>query len=299
MISPILFLIVIDWVMKKSTEGRPRGITWKAFSQLEDEDFADDIALLSHSHRDMQEKTAQIETIARSVGLKINHNKSKIMKVSANPTTEILVNDMALENVEEFNYLGSYLNADGDINREISSRIANASLAFQRLKNIWSSGQINETTKIKLYKSNVRSVLLYAAETWKTNQRIESRLRGFEGRCLRRILGIRWEHKVTNERIAVRTGVNSIVEEAKIRRWRWLGHILRMRRNRHPVIALNWNPQGKRSRGRPRGTWRRTVDTEGSKANKTWHELKWLAQDRNGWRDYVVALCAQRDDENR
>ena len=292
-ISPILFLIVIDWVMKKTTAQRTRGITWKAFSRLEDEDFADDIALLSHSQKDMQEKTTQIESCARTVGLKISHSKSKIMKVNSKSTTDVLLKDTALENVTEFKYLGSYLNTDGDINREITSRIVMASLAFQRLNTIWKSKEIGETTKLKIYKSNVRSVLLYAAETWRTNKRIESRLRGFEGRCLRRILGIRWEERVTNKEIADRTGVQPIVEEVKMRRWRWLGHVLRMGKTRHPLMALTWNPQGKRSRGRPQGTWRRTVESEREEAGKTWNELNWLAQDRDAWRGFVGALCCQ------
>ena len=292
-ISPILFLIVIDWVMRNSTTDKPRGITWNAFNRLEDEDFADDIALLSHSQQDMQEKTAKIEAYAKSVGLKINHSKSKIMKINANPNTEVLINNTPLENVEEFKYLGSFLNADGDINREITSRIMNASAAFHRLKAVWRTKQINEKTKIKIYKSNVRSVLLYAAETWRTNQKIESRLRGFESRCLRRILRIRWEQRVSNKKVSERTGVNPIVDEVRTRRWRWVGHVLRMEKNRHPLIALKWNPQGKRKRGRPRGTWRRTVDEERLKAGKTWYELGWLALDRGAWRDFVDALCSQ------
>ena len=55
-ISPMLFLVAIDWVMKTATSDKPRGITWNTFDRLEDEDFADDIALLSHTHKDMQKK---------------------------------------------------------------------------------------------------------------------------------------------------------------------------------------------------------------------------------------------------
>lgn len=44
--------------------------------------------------------------------------------------------------------------------------------------------------KIKLYKSNVRTLLLYAGKTQRTNKEIVSKLRGFEGKCLRRIMGI-------------------------------------------------------------------------------------------------------------
>ncbi|GFS14912.1 hypothetical protein ElyMa_004918900 [Elysia marginata] len=150
-------------------------------------------------------------------------------------------------------------------------------------------------TKLKLYTSNVRAVLLYASETWRTNRRIENKLRGFEGRCLTRILGIRWEHRVTNKEISERTDIRPIVEEVKKRRWRWLGHILRMSKSRHPLIALTWNPQGARKKGRPQGTWRTSVESERVESGKTWNELNWLAQDRCEWRKFVGALCAQED----
>ena len=40
LLSPLLFLIAIDWTMKRSTEHHPTGIQWNLFSQLEDLDFA-------------------------------------------------------------------------------------------------------------------------------------------------------------------------------------------------------------------------------------------------------------------
>ena len=294
-ISPLLFNIVMDWVMRKATSERPRGISWNAFSHLEDEDFADDVALLSHIQRDMQEKTSCTEIEAGSAGLGVSQLKSKVMRINARSQADIFVNGKPLENVDEFKHLGSYLTADGGIEREVLRRIGLASTAFSKLKPIWSSRVMSTTTKLKLYKSNVRSVLLYAAETWRNNRRIESKLRGFEGRCLRRLLHIRWEHRVTNKEVARRTGISGIVGEVKRRRWRWLGHVLRMNKSRHPHIALTWNPQGQRHRGRPQGTWRRTIDEERKAAGKTWNELRWLAQDRDGWRTFVGALCSQDD----
>ena len=40
-LSLILFLLAIDWAMRKAKAERPRGIQWTLFSQLEDLDFAD------------------------------------------------------------------------------------------------------------------------------------------------------------------------------------------------------------------------------------------------------------------
>ena len=57
LLSPFLFLLAIDWIMKKTTEQGKNGIQWTLWTQLEDLDFADDIALLSHTQQQMQAKT--------------------------------------------------------------------------------------------------------------------------------------------------------------------------------------------------------------------------------------------------
>ena len=71
-----------------------------------------------------------------------------------------------------------------------------------------------------------------------------------------------------------------------------------MSKNRLPRNALRWTLPGKRKRGRPLGTWRRTVEEEMKEAGKTWNELSWLAQDRDEWRSFVVALCSRWSQED-
>ena len=51
-----------------------------------------------------------------------------------------------------------------------------------------------------------------------------------------------------------RTNINT---QIKKRKWVWIGQTLRKPPNSITRQALNWNPQGKRRRGRPRNTWRR------------------------------------------
>ena len=50
--------------------------------------------------------------------------------------------------------------------------------------------------------------------------------------------------------------------EAKKRRWRFLGHILRIPREHHCATALSWTPMDKRKVGRPKTTWHYTVEKE-------------------------------------
>ncbi|RUS68423.1 hypothetical protein EGW08_023815 [Elysia chlorotica] len=61
--------------------------------------------------------------------------------------------------------------------------------------------------------------------------------------------------------------------------------------------SLEWNPQGKRKVGRPKQTWRRSMEAEIRSAGKTWTELKRDAQNRVRWRGVALALCSSGDPE--
>ncbi len=105
--SALLFNIVIDWVMCRTTEEKARGIRWTLFSALEDLDFADDLALVSHTHQHMQEKTTRLGYFAQQVGLKIKQRKSEVMALNISDPSPILVYGEALTATKEFTYLGS------------------------------------------------------------------------------------------------------------------------------------------------------------------------------------------------
>ena len=65
-------------------------------------------------------------------------------------------------------------------------------------------------------------------------------------------------------------------------------HVLRMSSDQNLRIAVTWTPEGKRKRGRPKETWRRTVEGERQKMGfDTWGEAVIAARDRVGWRKQV------------
>ena len=68
--------------------------------------------------------------------------------------------------------------------------------------------------------------------------------------------------KISNEDIRERSGTRRVDEQVRTRRWKWLGHVLRMPLDKNPKLALTWTPEGKRRRGWPRETCRRTVNIE-------------------------------------
>ena len=70
--SGFLFLLVIDWIMRRTVTGANTGIRWKLWSKLDDLDFADDIALTSSTKCQIQQKVKNLSTNSKTTGLKIN-----------------------------------------------------------------------------------------------------------------------------------------------------------------------------------------------------------------------------------
>ena len=271
--SGFLFVLVIDWIMRKTTR-RKRGIQW-GLDTMEDLDFADDLALLSTSRRNLQQKTNELEVHAKRTGLHINTAKTKVMKIKTDDNQPIVIGIDDVETVDSFTYLGSVMDADKGSTADISARIKKARAAYYKLRKVWASGQYRRKTKLRIYKSNVMSVLLYGAECWKVNQNDVQRLNTFHNRCLRRILHIFWP-KLYEE-----VEISRITDIIKVRRWSFIGHILRFENTNDCRIVMNWTPVGKRAIGRPKETWRRMEEKERDAFGWTsWAEAAQRAADR-------------------
>ena len=93
--------------------------------------------------------------------------------------------------------------------------------------------------------------------------------------------------------------MEKISNEVRKRRWAWIGHVLRKERTSDCAVALGWAPEGRRSRGRPKTTWRRMVEVERNGAGWTdWSTARKIAENRTQWRNAVHALCASWRREN-
>ena len=153
---------------------------------------------------------------------------------------------------------------------------------------------------MKLYKTLVWPVLMYGCETWKMNKSDERILDVFQNKCLRRIHNIRWQDHITTEEVLAKAEMSPVSKEVKKRRWKFIGHTLRQDRTSDARTALSWRPEGKRKRGRPKTTWRRTVEREMREGGwGSWDEVRSVAVDREKWKASVKALCATGHAEDR
>ena len=298
--SGFLFLLAIDYVMKQTTKDQETGIRWKFTTKLEDLDFADDIALLSSKFQHIQMKTNKLQENASKIGLKVNTAKTKIMRMNTTNTNPVRLNDKDLEDVDSFTYLGGVVTSKGGCDNDIDNRLKKAKGQFSRLRKIWRSTSLSFKTKVRLFNSLVLSVLLYGCETWKATEQDKKKLNTFQTRCLRQILKIRWPNTISNENLLLRAGTKKVSDNIMERRWRWLGHVLRMDTNRICSVALTWKPEGKRRVGRPKTTWRRTVEVERASLGwNTWAAARTTAKDRAKWKECIRALNADRHEEDR
>ena len=203
-----------------------------------------------------------------------------MLKVNSNSNEPIKLDEEAIEEVDSFTYLGSIVDKLGGTDADIKARIGKARAAFIQLNNIWKSKEIGRDTKLRIFNSNVKAVLLYGAETWRTTKTNEHKVQTFVNTCLRRILNIHWPEKLSNVDLWQRTSERPIKEEVLRRKWGWLGHTLRKPENNITRQSLTWNPQGKRKRGRPRNTlageetWKRRLQRQAWGGGNLWQQRK-------------------------
>ena len=291
LLSPLLFLVALDWVTRTAFD-RKRGIQWTFTTSLEDLDCADDLALLSHRMQDMRDKTRALEVQSAKVGLKINATKTKLMRIGTKRGDGVSVAGEPIDEVDEFTYLGSIVSKTGGTDEDIQAQIGKARQAFAMLSPIWRSTAPTTKIKLRVFGSNLKAVLLYGSETWRLTKGLEQKLQVFINKSLRNILRIWWPRKISNKELWRQAGQRPIEQEIRQRAWGWIGHTLR-RPDGHVVKrALEWNPQGKRKRGRAQHTWRRTRLAELEGKHLTWNEAKGTAQNRVRWRALVEDLCS-------
>ena len=88
-----LFLLVVDWVMRKTTRDGNTGIIWKFSGFLEDLDFADDLGLIS------SKREHNLGRYGKMTGLKINTAKTIIIRWNIPTSGKVQVNGRELEEV--------------------------------------------------------------------------------------------------------------------------------------------------------------------------------------------------------
>ena len=107
--------------------------------------------------------------------MEISAEKTKLMtNNTCGINTEIEVNGQKLETVTSFKHPGLVITDEGS-KLEILSRIAQATAALTRLKPVWIDKSISLSSKVRLMRSLVTSIFLYACESWTLTAELQRR----------------------------------------------------------------------------------------------------------------------------
>lgn len=239
-----------------------------------------------------------MERKAEEVGLLVNAGKTKYLKISANQQRrvphDLEVGGKKFQGVRNFSYLGVEVNCENDMSLSVRKRVQAGNRAFYANVKLLRNSLLSRTSKLKIYKTLVRPVVAYGAETWTLSKKMEEELRIFERKILRKIYGPineggEWRIR-TNDEINTLIYGEDLVRFVKSQRLRWLGHLERMDSERTARVVDRSSLTGRRRRGRPRKRWRDQVHEDlRIMGRRGWRDL---AMDREKWRTIVLEAKA-------
>lgn len=263
--------------------------------------FADDLDVAGRTHAAVVDTFTNLKQQASRMGLEINGTKTKFMKTTTNSVpnqngNQVQFGDHSFEVVDEFIYLGVLMRPDGDTTPEIRRRIMAANRCYYGLLKQLRSKRLSRRTKLRIYKTLIRPVLMYGCESWIMKKSDEQLLLVFERKVLRTIFGAvrengEWRRRYNFE-LEREFGEPSIIAVVKTQRLRWAGHLARMEENRAPSILFRNIPDGRRSKGRPKARWQDGVESDARRLGcRNWQNR---AQDRTSWSQLLDQAKAKR-----
>ena len=173
------------------------------------------------------------------------------MDLDKSPTTTIDVDGEQLENVNNFVYLGSRIDADGKASPDIRRPIAIAISKLNTMAPPWKS----QSTELKwrTLKACIFPFAIYDCEAWTISKTDERKITSFEMKCYRKILRISWTERKTNASVLEQLGVKApqLLNLTKKQKLSYFGHI--KRHNTLEKLFLEGTCEGRRGRGIPRG----------------------------------------------
>jgi len=213
--------------------------------------YADDVDFLCLNQERQDFIQENIESDFLRHNLIINADKTEITTIERSE----------VEHWRKCKKLGSLL---GD-REDMTNRKNLATVALNKLKSIWTRSQVRLEKRLMMYRTLVKTILLYNSETWAMGLADEERMDSFHRKQLRRVLNIMYPARIGNASVYERTSESPLRLDILERRWRFFGHALR-----HDLSCTGWkamywyfDQEGlRRYRGRPRATILTTLNRD-------------------------------------
>ena len=247
--------------------------------------YADDVALVAESREELEEKLERLRDSLESRGLKISREKTVYMTNGIDEQQgTIQLQNVNLQRVNEFRYLGSTLDSAGEMDKEIKHRVQAGWRNWRRVSGVICDRRIPIRLKGKVHKAVVRPALTYGLETAPLKKAQEQKLDVTEMKMLRWMSGVTRMDRVQNRYIRGSTKVMEASKKVQESRLRWFGHLKRRENGEHVARdVMEMEVVGTRRRGRPRVRWKDCIRKDMEEKDIGEHQV----MDRNSWRRLI------------
>ncbi|KAK3559015.1 hypothetical protein QTP86_000017 [Hemibagrus guttatus] len=216
-LSPFLFAMVMDQLSEEVRQESP----WTMM-------FADDIVICSESREQVEENLERWRFALERRGMKVSRSKTEYMCVNEREGSgTVRLQGEEVKKVQEFKYLGSTVQSNGECGKEIKKRVQAGWNGWRKVSGVLCDQKISARIKGKVYRTVVRPAMLYGLETVSLRKRQESELEVAELKMLRFSLGVTRLDRIRNEYIRGTAHVGRLGDKVREARLRWFGHVQR------------------------------------------------------------------------
>ena len=186
--------------------------------------YADNTALMAKSGEELKSLLMKVKEESEKVGLELNIQKTKIL--AAGLIISWQIDGETVETVADFIFGGSKITADGDCSYEIKRCLLLGRKVMTNLDSILKNRDIILSTKVRLVKAMVFPVVTYGCESWTVKKAERRRIDAFELWCWRRLLGVPWPTRRSNQSILKEISPGCSLEGLMKLKLQYFGHLM-------------------------------------------------------------------------
>ena len=228
-LSPEIFTAVVEEVLKKADICEGINVDGETLTNLR---FVDDVARISTIKRKQIEKHLNsLNSESLEVCPKIHKGKTKDTTNHADGK-DILINKENNEQVTEFKYLGQTTRQRHCKRINPCQDQSSVELFWKKIgkySKVKKTPHITQKKKKKVMDQCVLSTMAYGCRTWSLNKQLANKLRTAQRAMERNMLNLKLQGKIPCAEIRKRTKIIGIIEYTLKQKWRWAGHIARMK----------------------------------------------------------------------